>query len=117
MAKKKATPNIDPEIVALYDTLIAGFPDIARKGATLPYTSLNGNMFTFLNQDGTLAIRLSAADRETFMRDHGASLMVAHGAVMKEYVAVPAALLRDSALMQQYLAKSYAYAQTLKVKS
>lgn len=51
---KKAIPD---EKEALYDELIATIPEIRRKGAANPYTSLNGNMFTLLHQS-RLAIRL-----------------------------------------------------------
>jgi hypothetical protein len=36
--------------VGLYDALIATIPETERKGDANPYTSLNGNMFTLLNQ-------------------------------------------------------------------
>ncbi len=52
--KKSAVPS-DQEV--LYDKLIGTIPDIQRKGAANPYTSLNGNMFTLLHQSH-LAIRL-----------------------------------------------------------
>jgi len=42
---KNKTAN-PPELVALYDQLIATIPAIERKGDTNPCTSLNGNMFT-----------------------------------------------------------------------
>jgi hypothetical protein len=35
---------------------------------------------------------------------------------MKEYVAVPAALLKDEKAMKKYLGISYEYAKTLKTK-
>ena len=36
-----------PAKVALYDRLIATDPTLERKGATVPYASVNGKMFTF----------------------------------------------------------------------
>ena len=56
-AAKKTAPN-----EALYDKLIATIPEIERKGDAIPYTSLNGNMFTLLHQSG-LAIRLPEDER------------------------------------------------------
>ena len=58
--------SIPAEKLGLYEKLIATNPKIERKGATHPYTSLNGNMFTLLNPPGTLAIRLPADEREKF---------------------------------------------------
>ena len=44
---KTATP-VPAEKLALYEKLVATNPDVARKGAKTPYTSLNGHMFSFL---------------------------------------------------------------------
>jgi hypothetical protein len=38
--------------LALYDKLVATNPAIGRKGATVPYTSLNGHMFSYLSKGG-----------------------------------------------------------------
>jgi hypothetical protein len=38
--------DIPPEKLKLYEKLAGSNPDIERKGATVPYTSLNGNMFS-----------------------------------------------------------------------
>src|SRR5215469_13276703 len=100
----------------LYDELIATHPDVERKGATSPYTSVNGNMFTILSADGTLGLRLADADREAFTATYGTGLYQAHGVVMKEYVAVPAEILARTAELAPYLAKSYEYAKSLRPK-
>jgi TfoX/Sxy family transcriptional regulator of competence genes len=110
--KKTAAPS-DTEL--LYDKLIATIPDIERKGAANPYTSVNGNMFTLLHQS-RLAIRLPEDRREEFLKKYKTTLFEAYGAVMKEYVAVPDALLKNTKELQKYLALSYEYAKTLKPK-
>lgn len=115
MAKKPA-PSAPPDKVALYEHAVATLPELARKGAALPYTSLNGNMFSILGADGVMGLRLAAPDREAFLRDHGARLYEAYGAVMKEYVAVPPALLADTPRLAPYMAASLAYATTLRAK-
>jgi hypothetical protein len=48
MAKAKPAPDIAPERLARYDRLIATQPGLQRKGATIPYTSVNGHMCSFL---------------------------------------------------------------------
>jgi TfoX/Sxy family transcriptional regulator of competence genes len=101
--------------VALYDRLIATNPKIDRKGDANPYTSLNGNMFTLLHQS-RLAIRLPEDEREKFLKKYKTRLFEAYGTVMKEYVAVPDALLEKTKELQKYLDLSYQYAQTLKPK-
>src|SRR5580693_9802959 len=105
-----ASTNVD-----LYDKLISTNPKIERKGAANPYTSLNGNMFTLLHQF-SLAIRLPEDKREEFLRKYNTTLFKAYGTVMKEYVAVPDALLKKTKELQKYLEFSYEYAKTLKPK-
>ena len=112
-AKKKQASNSNVE---LYERLLAAIPGIERKGDANPYTSLNGNMFTLLHQGQTLAIRLPEDDREKFLKKYKTTLFEAYGAVMKEYVRVPDALLSKTAELEKYIAISYAYAKTLKPK-
>ena len=57
MAAKKES-NIPAEILALYDKLVATNLAVERKGATVPYTSLNGHMFSYINTDGSVVLRL-----------------------------------------------------------
>jgi TfoX/Sxy family transcriptional regulator of competence genes len=111
---KKSSTSAEKE--ALYDKLIATIPDIERKGAANPYTSLNGNMFTLLHA-GSLAIRLPEGKREGFLKKYKTTLFEAYGAVMEEYVAVPDSLLKNTKELQKYLEASYAYVKTLKPKA
>ena len=99
----------------LYDHLIATNPNIERKGAANPYTSLNGNMFTLLHQS-RLAIRLPEDKREDFLKKYKTKLFEAYGTVMQEYVAVPDALLGNTKELKKYLDFSYEYAKTLRPK-
>jgi hypothetical protein len=112
----KPRVEMQADKLALYDRLIATNPQIERKGATTPYTSLNGNMFTVLNAPGTLGIRLPAGERDRFIEKHGTGLYEAHGAVMKEYVRVPDDLLARTEELRPYLDLSFEYAKTLKPK-
>ena len=116
MSAKKTQCPAPPEKLAFYERLVATQPEVERNGAAMPYTSLDGNMFSYLSADGTAALRLPAADRERFLQEHGASLMTAHGIVQKEYVAVPDSLLADTERLEPYFAASFAYAKALKPK-
>ncbi|MFZ0313434.1 MAG: hypothetical protein WAL85_12070 [Candidatus Korobacteraceae bacterium] len=113
IANKSTIPG---EKIELYDRLIATHPEIERKGATHPYTSLNGHMFTLLNPPGRLAIRLSETEREKFMKKYKTTLFEAYGAIMQEFVAVPDSLLPKTKELAKYLALSYEYVKTLKPK-
>ena len=82
---------ISDETLRLYEELVATRPGLERKGKTMPYTSVNGHMFSFLTPDGTLALRLPQAERDAFLETYDTTLVEQHGHVMREYVAVPAA--------------------------
>jgi hypothetical protein len=102
--------------VALYEALLRTIPAIERKGATMPYTSVNGNMFSLLTPEGILALRLPEAEREAFLKRYNTSLCVQYGTVMKEYVSVPASLLKNTRALSKYLDISYRHACSLKPK-
>jgi len=114
--KKQTKIIIPPEKSALYDRLIAAYPEIERKGATLPYTSVNGNMFSFLSKEGELSLRLSESDREVFVKKYKSKPSIQHGVVMKEYVLVSEALFKKTAELIPWLEKSFGYAKLLKSK-
>ena len=97
--------------------MVATIPAVERKGVTLPYTSLNGHMFSFEAEDGTIVLRLAADDRAAFMERYGASLHEAHGTVMREYVAVPDALADDTTSLAPWFERSRAYVGSLKPKA
>ena len=101
MANDAAIPA---ERIALYDRLIAGQPGLERKGATLPYTSLNGHMTSFLTPSGSLALRLPKGDRDGFLEQFATQLHEAHGTVMKEYVSIPDDLFADTDRLRPFFA-------------
>lgn len=102
--------------MVFYEKLVKTNPKVERKGAANPYTSLNGHMFTYLNQSGSLALRLPEGKREKFLKKYKAALFVAYGAVMKEYATVPDSLLKDTKTLQRHFQFSYEYIKTLKPK-
>jgi hypothetical protein len=103
--------------IALFDQLVAAHPDAIRKGDTIPYTSLNGHMYSYFSKDGFLALRLPAGAREMFLEKYDSSLVTAYGIVQKEYVMVPDNLLEQTAELKPWFDKSYAYVSGLKPKA
>jgi TfoX/Sxy family transcriptional regulator of competence genes len=73
-------------------------------------------MFLLMQPTGTLAMRLPEGVREEFLKKYKTKLYEAYGAVMKEYVTVPDALLGKTKELQKYLELSYEYAKGLKPK-
>ncbi len=67
MARVKPARDIAADQLDRYDRLIATQPSLQRKGATIPYTSINGHMFSFPAAPGTLAMRLPSGEREAFL--------------------------------------------------
>lgn len=111
------TPKAEPRAEeVLYEKLVATVPGVERKGDTIPYTSLNGNMWSYLSKDGALALRLPDGAREAFIEKYDTRLCRQYGIVQKEYVEVPAALLAKTAELKKHFAASFAYAKTLKPK-
>ena len=100
----------------LYDQLVDSMPEVQRKGKTMPYTSVNGHMFSLFTGEAELAIRLPSADREQFLEDYDTELCVQYGSVMKEYALVPASLLEQTEKLLEYFKLSYDYTKSLKPK-
>lgn len=82
----------------------------------MPYTSLNGHMFSYLSKDGKLALRLPAEEREAFLKKYKARLCEAHGVVQVEYVEVPDGLLQRTQELERFFDISYKYIAALKPK-
>jgi len=113
MTVKKTIPE---DIERLYNNLIELIPEIERKGATMPYTSVNGHMFSFLGKDGQMALRLKKEDLEAFIENFDTNLAISYNTVMKEYTAIPEELLKNPQDLLPYLRLSYAYVKSLKPK-
>jgi hypothetical protein len=100
----------------LYRKLVATNPALELKGATVPYTSLNGHMFSYLSKEGKLALRLPSAEREEFLKKYKARLCQAYGVVQPEYVEAPDSVLAATAELKKFFDYSYEYVRSLKPK-
>ena len=101
----------------LYEKVVSQLPGIERKGDTMPYTSLNGHMFSALHKDGSVALRLPPVDREKFLNKYKATLASHYGVVQPEYVVVPDALLAKTAELRRFFEISREYVVSLKPKA
>ena len=105
-----------------YDKTLAIFRDLTArhdidlKGKTMPYISMNGNMFGFLGKAGLLCLRLAPDVRKTFMSAQNLGPVKQHGRIMKDYVGVPPEIITDTPALDAIFAQSLAFAQTLKPK-
>ena len=114
---KKDKGNIHTDKIDSYRKLADGYADVELKGDTMPYTSLNGHMFSFLSKEGSMGIRLPAEEREAFLKKYKTNLFEAHGTVLKEYVTIPDKLLKNTKELKPYFDSSYQYVKSLKPKS
>jgi len=112
----KPTAGASADKLALYEKLVATNPKVERKGATVPYTSINGNMFSYLSKEGKLALRLPEAEREAFLKKYKARLCQAYGKIQPEYVEVPDAVLASTRELKPYFDASFKYTSALKAK-
>ena len=113
---KKTSSAEYAERLKLYDKLVATNPAVQRKGATVPYTSLNGHMFSYLGKTGELALRLPADALQSFLKKYKTSLCQQYGVVQKEYAMVPDKLLPKTKELKPYFDLSYKYVSSLKPK-
>jgi hypothetical protein len=112
----KASTEAPADELALYEKLVATLPGVERKGAGVPYTSVNGHMFSYLSKSGKLALRLPEKTREAFLKKYKARLCEAYGVVQKEYVEVPDALLKKTSELKAFFAQSFEHVSSLKPK-
>jgi len=116
MATKKATSTIPQEKLDLYKKLIETNPKIELKGATVPYTSYNGHMFSYFEKDGSFGLRLPEKEREEFLKKYKTTLFISYGIVKKEFVLVPDKLLMNLKELKPYFDISFEYVKSLKAK-
>ena len=63
-------------------------------------------MFTYLDQTGTLGMRLSKDEVEAFLKEYRTTLFESYGVVKKDYVTVPERLLENTKESKKYLEMS-----------
>lgn len=111
MAKSEATEKT----LQLYSDLLSCV-GLEQKGKNMPYTSMNGNMYSFVAKEGYVGIRLSKDDFNEFIEKYDAKQAISYGAKMHEYVHVPDNILQLTDELSSYMKKSHEYAKTLKPK-
>jgi hypothetical protein len=115
MPKGASSPH--REKVELIQALVATNPRVELKGDAMPYTSVNGHMFSVLSQEGKFALRLPETDGAAFVAKYKTQPVLMYGATMHEYVDVPDALLSRTAEFRRYFEASYAYVASLAPKA
>jgi hypothetical protein len=104
------------EILELYDQIINECLRFKRKGKSVPNTSANGHMFSFINKDGELGMRFSKPVQEAYFNKYQTTFLKSHGAVMKGYILITEAMLNDKMTLVKLLNESYDYVMSLEPK-
>ncbi|MEM9311450.1 MAG: TfoX/Sxy family protein [Pseudomonadota bacterium] len=102
--------------LARYEEVVAGHPDLKVKGKANKYTSINGNMFSALQKDGVLTVRLSEAAKKAYNDEHGTGDVISYGSVMRGYVYVTPEIWEDDQALRHVFNQCVEYAKTLKPK-
>ena len=102
--------------LARFEALVGDYPDFVIKGAANKYTALNGNMFSALQKDGVLTVRLSESQKKAYNLEHGTGDVISYGAVMRGYVYVTDAIWNDDEKARALFAQSVEHARALKPK-
>ncbi len=102
--------------LSLYEKAVSELHDVRRKGKANPYTSHGGHMFSFLDKDARVSVRLGKEVLLKFMKDNNTTKSKQHGSEMREFALVPEVILIDTKLMTNLLKKSLEYVSSLKPK-
>ncbi len=86
------------------------------KGAKNAYTSRNGHMFSFLDGEGTMALRLSNELGDEFQSTYDSGPVTSYGSVMRGYVSIPKPLLANTSVLAPWFDKAYDWIGTLAPK-
>ena len=111
-----AENHTDPEVLKAFDTMIAAVKGVERKGKSMPYVSINGNMFGMINHASVIGLRLANRDKAAFLLIGGTQFEGTPGYINKDYLGVPSPLYGDSKALQTWFRLSYTYASKLTPK-
>lgn len=73
------------------------------KGKKVLYTSLNGNMYSFLGIDGALAFRFPGDEISGLLESLNTEQPISYGTVMKDYVTIPNEVIATNHLRELFL--------------
>ena len=103
-------------LIDTFEAVMPGPPEVEhRKMFGYPTCFVNGNLMGGLHQSDMI-LRLPESDREALLAEGGRPFEPMAGRPMREYVVAPEAMLDDHLRLQDWIAKSLAYASSLPPK-
>ena len=101
------------DLIEVYHSAIAASGLFERKGKANPYTSANGHMFSQINKDDQLGIRLPKDRQKELLDSHGAGPFKSYGATMRDYVCLTDEMLADQSLITALLNEGFAFVSAM----
>lgn len=107
-----------PALARVFETAVTSLRGTQpRKMFGYPAIFVNGNMFAGLVRD-RMILRLGTADVERFLALRGATPFIAMGGRrMKQWVVVPAAMLKFQRALKPWLGRALAHGRSLPAKA
>ncbi len=103
-------------LIDTFEAVMPGPPEVERrKMFGYPTCFVNGNLMGGLHQSDMI-LRLPEGDREALLAEGGRPFEPMAGRPMREYVVAPQEMLDDQPRLQDWIAKSLAYASSLPPK-
>lgn len=100
-------------LIDLYEAAIAAAGAFERKGKANPYTSANGHMFSQINKDDQLGIRLPKPRQAELLAAYGAGPFKSYGATMRDYVCLTDEMLSQPDLISDLLKEGHMFVSAM----
>ena len=100
-------------LISLFERAIEAADGFERKGKANPYTSANGHMFSQINKDDQLGIRLPKPSQKALLEAYAAGPFKSYGASMRDYVCLTDEMLADEALVTSLLEEGFAFVSAM----
>ena len=105
--------RLEPEAIAVFDRMIKAVNGVERKGATMVYCSVNGNVYAMINKASVIGLRLSPEDRNSFVLSGGTAFESVPGFPTKDYVTVPRSMYDNDKALHTWFRLAHTYAERL----
>lgn len=100
------------DVIALFERAIAASGQFERKGKANPYTSANGHMFSQINKDDQIGIRLPKSRQAELLAQYGAGPFKSYGATMRDYVCLTREMLEEE-IITSLLEEGFAFVSAM----
>jgi hypothetical protein len=103
-------------VLEFYKRTVAKHEDIKVKGAKTFYTAINGNMFSFVDDQVRICLRFSEDRKAELNEFYGSTDVLQYGAVMRGYVPFSGEVAVDETTLDKLFSESLEFAKSLKPK-